>query len=201
MSDLKNKYGEFVYRIEGDHINDTYGNWLYTVVGDHINDSHGNWLYTIVNEDLFDTHGNKIGAMEDFADIVPLPKNAESSTTSISGKRPNGYMPVGCFGWAISIIFFLFTPFYVNIRYFKEDANRKEWWGTLCKMFLLLFVMAFLTGGDAVLPGSIMDYVLPMVFILLILVSIRRIRDTGKPWWWVLIPGVNLVMCAFFPGK
>jgi len=44
MSDIRNKYGNVVYRIKGDRIIDTYGNWKYEIRSDRIYDTSGNWL-------------------------------------------------------------------------------------------------------------------------------------------------------------
>ena len=136
MADFKNKYGEFVYRIEGNQIYDTHGNWLYTIAGDHINDSYGNWCYKIADECLFDTHGNKIGEMKDLADILPLPKSAGSNgvASSIGASIAKSSNPPGCLGMLFGLGFFLFK------------AN----WGGRIGMILGLIVtiMTFATGGD-----------------------------------------------------
>jgi len=111
MADLRNKYGDVVYRIEGDRIIDTYGNWLYTIVGERINDTYGNWKYNIRGDDLFDTYGNRIGAMNDLADILPSPKDSNnSSSRSSSGQKrnfPKRSESSGCLGWIVAILAFL----------------------------------------------------------------------------------------------
>jgi uncharacterized membrane protein YhaH (DUF805 family) len=35
----------------------------------------------------------------------------------------------------------------------------------------------------------------------MVFVSIRRVHDAGRDWWWALIPLVNVVICGFFPSK
>ena len=197
MADLRNKYGDVVYRIEGDRINDMYGNWLYTIVGNRINDTYGNWKYNIVNEYLFDTSGNRIGEMKNLADILPSPKNTGSSSASSGSGRTSKIRgkPTGTFGWIFFIIIWVIFPFYENIRYFKDDATRKDYWGTLIRMFLLIMLLFI----PFKYPGEIVGAVIAIITITL--VSLRRMRDIGKSWWWILIPFANFIMCGFFPSK
>jgi uncharacterized membrane protein YhaH (DUF805 family) len=207
MADLRNKYGEVVYRLEGDRINDIYGNWKFTIVGDRINDTYGNWKYDIRGGDLFDTYGNRIGGMNNLADILPNPKDTNNSgtpgdnnnaPTRKSRKKPEG-VP-----WVAYILFWLLfwflSPFYDNIKYFRYIASRKEWWGTLVRMFLLMMYGCFVLLENNTTVSTV-SIVVGITSIPIILASIRRIRDIGKPWWWVLIPFANLILCGFFPGK
>jgi len=108
--------------------------------------------------------------------------------------------PEGFIGWTFYILGFFITPFIENIRYFILTANRKEWWGTLGRMFLLALGFAIIGGGLGV-GNTAMLIVAGISLIPIILVSIRRMHDTGRRGWWILIPFVNFVMCGFFTGK
>jgi len=70
MADIKNKYGELVYRIEGDRINDKYGDWKYTISGDRIIDRYGEWKFNINGDYLYDTSGTRLGELRDLADLL-----------------------------------------------------------------------------------------------------------------------------------
>jgi CDP-diglyceride synthetase len=126
-------------------------------------------------------------------------KTAEAQQETNSYERPQRKKPEGFAEWAGFIIVWFLFPFYENIRYFKYTANRREWWGTLGRMFLLMMALTFIgiyqAGTNAVL------IVMGIILIPIILASIRRMHDLGKSWWWILIPFVNFVMCGFFPGK
>jgi len=70
MADIKNRYGELVYRIEGDRILDKYGEWQYNISGDRILDKYGEWKYTINGDYLYDKYGDRLGEMRDLADLL-----------------------------------------------------------------------------------------------------------------------------------
>jgi hypothetical protein len=70
MADIKNRYGELVYRIEGDRIVDKYGDWKYTISGDRIINTYGEWKYNISGDYLYDTSGNRLGELRDLADLL-----------------------------------------------------------------------------------------------------------------------------------
>jgi hypothetical protein len=54
MSDIRDQYGNVVYRKEGDRINDVYGNWKYEI--------RGEWV--------FDTYGNRVGETKNLSQIL-----------------------------------------------------------------------------------------------------------------------------------
>jgi len=196
MADLRNKYGDVVYRIEGDRINDIYGNWKYEIRGEYIFDTYGNRTYEVRGEWLYDNSGNRLGEMKNLADILPPPKGSSSSSTS-SYRDPNPIeKPSGI--WAI--LAFLFYPFY-ELRYLKYTANRRDYWRTSVCTYIY-----WLCAGGIIASSGIKGYIIPILIVLvvslpIIFVSIRRMHDIGKSGWWNLIPIVGFVMCAFFPGK
>jgi uncharacterized membrane protein YhaH (DUF805 family) len=211
MADLKDKYGNLVYRIEGDRINDTYGNWLYEIRGDDIFDTHGNRLYQIRGDDLYDTYGTRIGEMSDFANIVPLNKSSNNTTTyrrsSSSGSSDS---EGGGFSfWAIlALLLFAFWHFlkgpFVAFSLLKEPAARKEWWGTNARSIFLTLLFAGIIGS--MVQGTAGETIVGIIvlafgLIPIIVVCIRRMHDIGKSGWWSLIPFVGFVMGGFFRGK
>jgi len=133
-----------------------------------------------------------------------------SSTSSSSGRQEiTGWMIVGFL--FIHFWRFLKAPF-VQISGIGETAFRGEWWATCIRALTYGFVfyiipieflvegweldMYFVLGGLVLVAIALFWVLLPMV-----LVSIRRVRDAGRAWWWALIPLVNIVICGFFPTK
>jgi hypothetical protein len=127
MADLKDKYGNLVYRMEGNRIIDKYGNWKYEIKGEYIFDTNGNREFEIRGEWLHDTYGNRLGEMKNLVDFLDPPGDCSNETTNY--QMPERKKPEGFWEWAGVIIGWLFYPFYVNIKYFKYTATRKEWWG------------------------------------------------------------------------
>ena len=108
---------------------------------------------------------------------------------------------------------FLKAPF-VQIFGIKsgETAFRGEWWATCFRALIYGFPLygfpisllfeGGLSGMDLVIT-VLVSGVLALFWVLLpmVIVSIRRVRDAGRDWWWALIPLVNVVICGFFPSK
>lgn len=74
---------------------------------------------------------------------------------------------------------------------FSGRARRKEYWMFLLFNMIFAFVIGFV-GGVARSPSIIYFYDLA-VAIPSIAVAIRRMHDTGRSGWWILLPIVNLV--------
>jgi len=125
--------------------------------------------------------------------------NAEKTSSEPIQQMPERKKPEGFLGWVFFFLVFFLTPFINNIRYFKHTANRREWWGTFGRMFLLMIALTFLGIGQA---GT--NAVLSMMGILLIpiiLASIRRMHDIGKRGWWILVPIYGFILCGFVRGN
>jgi len=103
MSDIRNMYGDVVFRLESNRIFDIYGNWLYTIVGNRINNTAGQWLYEIRNEYLYDTYGNRVGEMSKLADILPSKNKNISSSGSNTTKKEDS----GCLGMFFGYLFWM----------------------------------------------------------------------------------------------
>ena len=143
MADLRNKYGEVVYRIEGDRIIDIYGTWKYEFRDNYIFDTYGNRMFEIRGEWLHDTYGNRIGEMKDIADILPNPKDSSGSTSSDSTPIRKE-KPSGCLGWLGFIIGGWFT------LVFKSN------WGGKIGLIVgaVLIILAFIFAGDGMPVGN-----------------------------------------------
>ncbi|GJH25452.1 DUF805 domain-containing protein [Caballeronia novacaledonica] len=70
-------------------------------------------------------------------------------------------------------------------------ARRKEYWFFALFVGIFTFVVVFieelLALGDA--PGTLLNFAL---FLPSIAVGVRRLHDTGRSGWWLLLPIVNL---------
>ena len=205
MSDLRNKYGEVVYRIEENRINDIYGNWKYEIRGEYIFDTFGNRIYEVRDEWLYDNSGNRLGQMKDLADLLPSPKDSGSSSSSNygSGTQQSPKKPETGWEWFVFILSYFLRPFFELGYLNKYTATRGNYWRTLFCTYVYYLVGGMIiaqnvksTAGTIIAIVVILILTLPIVF-----VSIRRMHDIGKSGWWNLIPVVGFFMCAFFPGK
>ncbi|MFM0520953.1 DUF805 domain-containing protein [Caballeronia jiangsuensis] len=75
---------------------------------------------------------------------------------------------------------------------FGGRARRKEYWFFALFVgiftFFVVFIEELLALGDA--PGTLLNFAL---FLPSIAVGVRRLHDTGRSGWWLLLPIVNLV--------
>jgi hypothetical protein len=213
-SDVKDSGGNRVGMIVGDDIKDSSGNRVGIIIGNDIKDVSGNRVGMLVGDDIKDTYGNRIGyaigsasELEKAAAAILLfglkYEASANSTTRSSSSRGE------ITGWTILAGFFLLFWYYIKgpfvaFSLIRETAARKEWWGTVVRstllsvLFTLIIVIA--AGGEI---GGIIALVFLVAFLILpiVAVSIRRMHDIGKRGWWILIPLVSFVMCAFFRGK
>jgi len=78
---------------------------------------------------------------------------------------------------------------------FKGRARRKEYW-----MFFLINILISVAIGvvDGVLGSSGVFYNLYSlaIFIPSIAVAVRRMHDTDRSGWWILLPIVNIIFLA-----
>jgi len=205
--DIKNTGGNRVGYISGGDIKDTGGNRIGYISGNDIKDTYGNRVGYISGNDIKDTYGNRVGYVDGSASNIEmcaaglLLLNLKAAETQEKQRpvMPERKGPEGFWGWLFFFLVFFFSPFVDNIRYFICTANRKEWWGTLGIMFLLMMVLTFLGIGQA--GTNVLLIVMGIISIPIILASIRRMHDIGRSGWWILIPIVGFFMCAFIPGK
>jgi uncharacterized membrane protein YhaH (DUF805 family) len=85
-----------------------------------------------------------------------------------------------------------------NYAVFKGRARRKEYWMySLCN-FLVMNVVAFaswLLGFTSQADrGLLVKWYAIAVLIPTIAVGVRRMHDTDHSGWWLLLPGVNLIL-------
>ena len=211
-SDVKDNYGNRVgYIIDGKEVRDTHGNRAGIYNGSDIRDNYGNRIGYLNGNEIRDNYGNRVGYPTTSASEIEkvaaafllFGLTAETASNQTATQSPEREKPKGI--WAF--LAFIFLPFF-ELRYSKYPATRMEWWGTLVRMFVFFFVFALLLNFIGVSRSN--NAIVQLVSILLmiglpmtpiIVVSIRRMRDIGKAWWWILIPLVNFVMCGFFPGK
>jgi uncharacterized membrane protein YhaH (DUF805 family) len=75
---------------------------------------------------------------------------------------------------------------------FSGRARRKEYWMFILFNLIIAFVLGFVEGivGGKGLLGNL--YTLAMI-IPGIAVGVRRMHDTDRSGWWLLLPIVNLV--------
>ena len=75
---------------------------------------------------------------------------------------------------------------------FGGRARRKEFWIFFLINFILDIIIGFLEGL-AGSPGFVSVIYNLAVFIPSIAVGVRRMHDTDRSGWWVLLPVVNIV--------
>ncbi|MDR5745047.1 DUF805 domain-containing protein [Caballeronia sp. LZ029] len=88
------------------------------------------------------------------------------------------------FGWFVAAL--------KKYAVFGGRARRKEYWFFALFVSIFTFVVGFIEGllglGDA--PSTLLNlaFVLPSIA-----AGVRRLHDTGRSGWWLLLPLVNLV--------
>jgi uncharacterized membrane protein YhaH (DUF805 family) len=88
-----------------------------------------------------------------------------------------------------------------NFADFSSRASRMEFWMfTLVNLIIITIVSALcrLLGWSGTLVDNIYNLV---VFIPALAVAVRRLHDTGRTGWWLLIaviPLVDLILLVFF---
>ena len=211
-TDIKDNSGNRVGYIEGDTIKDNSGSRVGYIEGSSFKDNYGARVGYIEGNNIKDIYGARIGYPETDASSIEMCAAAfllfglEVAQQTTRQAPPSRKKPDSddVFGWIlyviVGIILFVLPAYINNIKYFKYTAARKEFWGTLGRLFGFTMILAFigLLGELGGIGGSIYG---GLMAVPIILVSIRRMRDIGKPWWWILIPIVNFFMCAFVPGK
>lgn len=89
-----------------------------------------------------------------------------------------------------------------NALVFSGRSRRPEYWW----FFLFAFAGAFVISVvEAMLFGAGSEILTRLfqlaVFLPFLAVAWRRMQDTGKPGWWVLIPSVIVVISALVAGS
>ena len=80
------------------------------------------------------------------------------------------------------------TSGFKNWKNFKGRATQIEFWYLVLSMYILGFLVGLIVGGRGLIYFI---YIVP-----LIAVGIRRMHDTGRSGWWIIVPFVNLVFAC-----
>jgi len=224
---VKDNGGNRAGYISGGDIKDNSGNRIGFINGNDIKDTYGNRVGYISGSDIKDTYGNRVGYVDGNAspsemaaaalllfDLKPEVKvSKESDSEGVGSAIVGTIIAVILMGaWAaLKGIFKGFVFYFSDGAFnFEGTATRTEWWLKLLSGVLVLFVATLILGGLVLgllqsLPDVVQIIILfiGIIFVMIPIfaVSVRRMHDMGKRGWWILIPIVGFVMCAFFPGK
>lgn len=95
--------------------------------------------------------------------------------------------------WYISVL--------KNYAVFEGRAHRKEYWMFVLFNLIIVIVITAVEGAMRHLPpgqtGPVSALYQLAVFIPSIAVAIRRMHDTDRTGWWILIPIVGLIILCF----
>jgi uncharacterized membrane protein YhaH (DUF805 family) len=176
---------------------------------------------------IFNTNGSQVGEFwtepKSYSGCISDLETEEGSSSYSSDDEPTPSYSQSVVGralgedggpsfWTIVALFFLAFWSYIKgpfvaLSSIGETAYRKEWWGTVVRttllsfLFILIFVGIFADKNEVVFLVIFMILFLGFFMLPIIVVSIRRARDAGMQWWLALIPGVNIIVCGFFPSK
>lgn len=109
-----------------------------------------------------------------------------------NSERPS-HQPVGStteknmIGWYIEVL--------KKYAVFNGRARRKEYWYFFLCNLLVAFVFGFV-GGLAGLGSNLSNIYTLGVLLPGIAVGIRRMHDTDRSGWWIMLPIVNIVFLA-----
>jgi len=82
-----------------------------------------------------------------------------------------------------------------NYANFKGRASREEYWMFVLFNFIFLIALSFIEGFLFGLYSSILSNIYYLaVLVPTIAVAVRRMHDTGKSGWFILIPIYNLIL-------
>lgn len=84
-----------------------------------------------------------------------------------------------------------------NYAVFRGRARRKEYWMFILFNLIISFLIGFvegIMGGSAGIGSSIYSLI---ILIPSIAVAVRRMHDTDRSGWWILLPIVNIVFLCF----
>jgi len=88
-----------------------------------------------------------------------------------------------------------------NALKFSGRSRRPEYWW----FFLFVFAGAFVIGlieRFALGGGQMLTRIFQLiVFLPFLAVAWRRLQDTGRPGWWVLVPSAIIVVSAIYAGS
>lgn len=81
---------------------------------------------------------------------------------------------------------------------FQGRARRKEYWYFYLLLMIINFVLGFLSGLYDSVGLSILSTLLMLAALIpSIAAGVRRLHDTNRSGWWLLLPFVNLVLLCF----
>ena len=84
-----------------------------------------------------------------------------------------------------------------NYANFKGRASREEYWMFVLFNFIFLIALSFIEGLLFGLYSSILSNIYYLaVLVPTIAVAVRRMHDTGKSGWFLLIPIYNLILAV-----
>ncbi len=91
-----------------------------------------------------------------------------------------------------------------NYANFEGRARRKEYWMFFLFNLIIAVLIGFITGyiGGVLGKGTSINNAASLIYNLAIFlpslgVAIRRMHDTGRSGWWILLPFANLVFLCF----
>ncbi|SEP29811.1 Uncharacterized membrane protein YhaH, DUF805 family [Flavobacterium sp. CF108] len=83
-----------------------------------------------------------------------------------------------------------------NYANFNGRARRKEYWMFFLANFIVSFGLGFIMGLLAPSLALIANVYSLAVLVPSIAVGVRRLHDTGKSGWFILIPIYNIILLA-----
>jgi len=212
-TDIKDNTGSRVGYIEGDSIKNNSGSRVGYLEGSNFKNNYGTRVGYIEGNNIKDTYGARVGYPESNASNIEMCAAAlllfgvEPPPVIDEGPRKRE-KPEGFLGWivfiVVGIILFILPAFVDNIKYFKYTATRREYWGTLGRIFgftMILTLIGVMSALGRTSGGVGACIYAGLMAIPIVLVSIRRMHDLGKNGWWQLIPFAGFIMCGFFPSK
>ena len=99
----------------------------------------------------------------------------------------------------IDLIIFLLYLKVVKDNYanFKGRASREEYWMFVLFNIIFIFAISFIEGFLFGLYSSILSNIYTLAILVpSIAVGVRRMHDTGKSGWFLLIPIYNLILAV-----
>lgn len=79
---------------------------------------------------------------------------------------------------------------------FKGRSRRSEYWWFMLAFLIGYFIISWLLGK--ILPPIVTSIITPLLWFTALAVTVRRLQDTGKSKWWVVVSWISILAYSLY---
>ena len=79
---------------------------------------------------------------------------------------------------------------------FKGRSRRSEYWWFMLAFLIGYFIISWLLGK--ILPPIVTSIITPPLWFAVLAVTVRRLQDTGKSKWWVVVSWISMLAYSLY---